>query len=163
MGAGELGKGAMLTHIEKVLLLQDLDLFSLVSTEHLSHLAALCAEMEAEANSVLFKQGDPCLKLHLLVEGRVSLQDGVGASVLVEKCGLDFWSFFAHQPHLFTARCLEKCTVLSVAFEDLGDLLTAEPEFCWAILRYLAQLGRNRPAADFADPAPGGSRGQSAS
>lgn len=137
----------MLTTIEKVLLLQDLDLFSLATTEHLAQLAALCRESNPGRDEIIFRQADPCSKFYLLVEGKVSLQDGA-QSLIVEKCGLDFWSFFAQTQHRMTARAVEECVVLAAGSEDVVDLLTAEPEFCWAILRYLARLSASLLAVE---------------
>ena len=46
----------MLTTVEKVLLLQDVDIFEHTSTEDLSHVAAICEEIEYKADDVIFKE-----------------------------------------------------------------------------------------------------------
>ena len=96
--------------------------------------------------SILFRGGEQHSEFHLLVSGQVSLEiDGKEISV-AENDGLDYWSFFSETPHQFTARTLEDCTLLVVSYENMVDLLTAEPEFSWAILKHLAGLGRLAPA-----------------
>lgn len=136
----------MLTTVEKVLLLQDLEIFGFVSTEHLAQLAAVCEEAEWPARETLFRQGEPSAKLHLLVEGQVKIE-GLGNNRIVEKTALDFWSFFAQSKHQLTAQTVEKCATLVLSFDDLVDILTAEAEFAWALLKYLARLGLNCPQA----------------
>jgi CRP-like cAMP-binding protein len=133
----------MLTVIEKVLLLQDMECFRYAYTEHLAELASLCTEKTYEHGSVLFAEGQPSTLLHLLVEGFVKLEAGGKEVATVEKCGLDHFSSFARCSHLYTARAVENCTVLMVQVEEMVDVLTSEPEFCWAIARYMAQLGRD--------------------
>jgi CRP-like cAMP-binding protein len=132
----------MTTIIEKVLLLQDLDTFRFAYTEHLAQLASICREKEHEEGEALFRKGEQCSTLHLLVEGRVNLEMDSGQSVSVRKCSLDPWSFFAHSVYQYSATCLETCLVYTVSYEAMVDLLTAEPEFSWALTRHLAELGR---------------------
>ncbi len=127
----------MLPTIEKVLLLQDLGILSFAATDHLAQLATLCQTNTYQADETLFRKGAPHSKLFLLVEGRVSLENGTSPEI-VEKCALDFWSCLAQSPHEVSAECVDDCTVLLVSFEDLVDLLSSEPELSWAILKYLA-------------------------
>jgi CRP-like cAMP-binding protein len=136
----------MLTVIEKVLQLQDLDLFEFVYTEHLAQLGSICRETELSKGTVLFRQGDTSKRLHMVVGGKVALEvkgEPVGS---VEQGSLDVWSFLAERPHSVTAKALETTTLLTVTFEDLVDLLTAEAEFCWAITKKLASLGQEQSA-----------------
>jgi CRP-like cAMP-binding protein len=132
----------MPTTIEKVLLLQDLEIFGFASTEHLAKLALVCHQIEFDVDNIIFRKGEPSSKLYLLVEGHVSLENREGQKAVVEKCALGFWSFFAESTHRVTASAQGKCTLLAVSLEDMVDLLTAEPEFCLAIVKYLARLGR---------------------
>ncbi len=139
---------ARLNTVEKVLLLQDLEIFRFASTEHLSLLAAMVRERDFEPGSVLFHKGDPSAELCLLVRGRAELNPIAGSTEKVERVALDFLSFFSDKPHAFTATAIEACTLLSVPYEELVDYLTSEAEFCWAILRYVSRLTRRRIFAD---------------
>ncbi len=132
----------MLNVIEKVLLLQDLDLFRFAYSEHLAQFASICRETEVEKEIILFREGEDCKRFHLLINGEVALETGGKVAGSVKQGGLDTWSFFAENPYSCTARALTECKLLTVSFEEMADLLTAEPEFCWAILKYLARLGR---------------------
>lgn len=130
---------AMLSVFERVLLLQDLEFFSLVRTEHLADFAALCKAVEAEGGSVLFRRGDPCSSLYFLVRGTATLDRETDSPETVEADVLDAWSFFAQTSHAYTAQADGRCTLLLVSFVDLAELLIAEPEFCWAVTRSLAR------------------------
>ena len=46
----------MLNVIEKVLLLQDLDLFRFAYSEHLAQLASICRETEVDNEIILFRE-----------------------------------------------------------------------------------------------------------
>jgi len=132
----------MLNVIEKVLVLQDLDLFRFAYSEHLAQFASVCRETEVGKEIILFREGEDCKRFHLLISGEVALETGGEVVESVKQGGLDTWSFFSESPCSCTARALTECKLLTVSFEEMADLLTAEPEFCWATLKYLARLGR---------------------
>lgn len=135
--------------IEKVLLLHEVELFSLALTEHLGELAAVSRTKEVRAGQALFEQGEPCTALLVLVDGRVRLEEGENAQEASEVCSLDEWAFLAEAAHSCRAEALEDSVLLEITFEDLNDILTAEPELCLALLRHLARqgLGMTRGAA----------------
>ncbi|MCZ6486020.1 MAG: Npt1/Npt2 family nucleotide transporter [Acidobacteria bacterium] len=133
----------MLTTIEKVLLLQEVELFSSASTDHLAQLAQLCQEKMYKAGETLFQKGEPHSKFFLLVEGSVRLENQENEET-VEKRALDFWSWVGQTRHEVSAQCVDDCTVLLLPFQDLVDLLCGEPGLSWAILQHLASAGRER-------------------
>jgi CRP-like cAMP-binding protein len=128
----------MMTVIEKVLLLQDLELFRQASSEHLAQLAAVAKVIDVEKDSILFRRGETARNLLLLLEGTVMLEDGTTQSPVQGREALDYWSFFSQNPHRYTARTTGQCRLLSVSLDDMVDLLTSEAEFCWALIRELA-------------------------
>jgi CRP-like cAMP-binding protein len=132
----------MVTIIEKVLQLQDIDLFGSAYTEHLAQFASVCQEKGVAADANLFQRGHECDTLYILLEGRVELGSETGARTAVQKCALDLWSFLSQGNHQHSAKALDNCRLLTVSFDEMVDLLTAEPEFCWAVTKHLAQLGR---------------------
>lgn len=142
----------MLSVFEKVLLLQDLEFFAFAHTEHLSDFAALCKLVEVGKSSVLFRRGDPCPSLYLLVRGKVTIETDSGDAETVHSDVLDCWAFFAQRPHRYTAQSLEECTLLMVSFQDLAELMTAEPEFCWALTRQLARRAVGYPGCPAGSP-----------
>jgi CRP-like cAMP-binding protein len=130
----------MMTVIEKVLLLQDFELFRQASSEHLAQLAAVAKVIDVEIDSILFRQGETARNLLLLLEGTVVLEDGSIQAPVQRREALDYWSFFSQNPHRYTARTADRCRLLSVSLDDMVDLLTSEAEFCWALTRELARV-----------------------
>jgi CRP-like cAMP-binding protein len=132
----------MLTVVEKVLLLQDMEIFGFAQTEDLAQFAAVCRETEVSPGMTLFREGEIGRTLFLLVRGGIVLEkDGLELEV-VNRGGLDIWSFFADSEQKFTARAVEESLLLTITFDEIVDLLTSEPEFCWAITRQLAVIAR---------------------
>lgn len=129
-----------MTTIERVLLLQDLELFRFASTEHLAQLAALCQDLEFPAGKVL-RSGDlPEEHLFLAVRGALrSVEDGHDGRALIIRKPLNLWEFFAGRPLPLQLETAEDCLLLAVAREEMEDLLTAEPELCMALLKHMAQ------------------------
>ena len=131
----------MFKRIEKVLLLHEVELFSLALTEHLGELAAVCQVREVRTGKILFEPGAPCKTLRILVEGRVRLGQGEKAREASGVSSLDEWAFLAEAAHSCRAEALQDSVLLEISFEDLSDILTAEPELCLALLRYTARQG----------------------
>jgi len=127
----------MLTTIEKIFLLQDIDLFAGSSTDHLASLAAVAEEQSVRAGQVVFKAGDPADNLYTVVEGRVRLDDGV-AGQEVEKSVLGVWSCLAGKPYRNTATALDDCRLLSISAGELLEVLGTEPDLAVALLQQLA-------------------------
>lgn len=130
----------MMTVIEKVLLLQDFELFRQASSEHLAQLAAVAKVVEVEKDSILFRQGETARNLLLLLEGTVVLENGGSQEPVQGRETLDCWSFFSQNPYRYSARTTDQCRLLSVSMDDMVDLLTSEAEFCWALIRELARV-----------------------
>ena len=63
----------MLTTIEKVIALQDVDIFSQVSTEELGYLAAIAVEETHAQGASIYLARDPADSMYQVIEGRVRL------------------------------------------------------------------------------------------
>ncbi len=127
----------MLTTIEKIFLLQDIDLFARTSTDHLASLAAVAEEKILKEGQTLFQAGDPADTLYALVDGRMRLDDGA-APQEVQKSVLDVWSCLARKPHRYTASSLGNCRLLCISAEELLEVLGSEPDLAVALLQQLA-------------------------
>ena len=66
----------MLTVIEKVLLLQNIDLFSYVTSEQLSFFAAIAQEVTVKPARILYRENDAPDGLYVLVSGSVGMHRG---------------------------------------------------------------------------------------
>jgi len=137
----------MLTTIEKLFLLQDVDLFSEASTDHLTLLAELCEDHSVQAGKKVFQAGDVCPQLYLLVEGRVRLeatdQTNGQKPEEAERSALNFWNCLVRSPQTRDAVCATDSRFLIIRSEDLLDVLTTEPGLGLAILRHHATEHRS--------------------
>lgn len=130
----------MLTTIERVLLLQDLDLFRFATTEHLAQLAALCQDLEFPAGKVLAPDDLPENHLFLAVRGALrSVGNGSEVRSLLSRKPLNLWEFFAGTQLRAKFETAEDSLLLVVPREEMEDLLSAEPELCMALLKHMAQ------------------------
>ncbi len=143
----------MLTVVEKVMVLQGVDVFSEVSTEPLSHLAAIAREEARSAGEVVFRESDPSDAMYLVLTGRVRLHRG-GMEVLVVGPNEAFgtWSLFDDEPRVVTAEVVDDAQLLRIDKEDFIDLLADHVQITQGVLKALvkrlrALLGRIGPSA----------------
>ena len=66
----------MLTVIEKVMLLQDVDVFAEVPGDQLATLAAIAEEERVLTGDVLYREGEEADALYLVLEGDIRLSQG---------------------------------------------------------------------------------------
>ncbi len=123
----------MLKTVEKVLLLQELEVFRKATSEQLARLAIISTDRSFEEKEVLFEKGHLCDSLLLLVDGKVQLGPP-GQGSVVESTILDPLSFFARQRHNTAAAALTSGILLETPQHNLADLLTSEGEFGWIVI-----------------------------
>jgi ATP:ADP antiporter, AAA family len=128
----------MLTTVEKILLLKDLDAFTLASTDHLALVASVCTEQSAGPGTLLFRPGEVPRCVHLLVQGDVRLQKADGTETIERNCALDLWHCIAGKNYNLQATCITKCSLLLLPSQELFDILSSEPDLSLAILRRVA-------------------------
>ena len=130
----------MLTTIEKVLLLQDVDIFEHTSTEDLSHIAAIAEEIEYQADEVIYKEDEIPDSMYVVIEGKVRLTRGekeVTVAGSMEAFGT--WALFDDEPRVATATSLETSQVLRIDKEDFIDLLADHVAISQSIMKTLAK------------------------
>ena len=115
----------MLSVIEKVIFLQNVDVFSGVSTGELSYIAAIAEEESFLEQDVIYSENDPADALYRVLDGRVSLHRGaeeIISSGPSEAVGS--WALFDEEPRVTTATCREKTRLLRIGREDFYELLS---------------------------------------
>ena len=133
----------MLTTIEKVISLQDVDIFSQVSTEELAYLAAIGREEEHAAGDVIYSNREPADSMYLVVAGRVRLHsDDLEITVASEGDTFGTWALFDDEPRVSAATAVEDSRVLRIHKEDFIDLLADNVEITQGVLKAL--VGRVR-------------------
>ena len=114
----------MLTVIEKVIFLQNVEVFTDVPTEDLAYLAAIAEEVNYKSGEDIYKKDEPSDALYLVLEGKVRLhRDGSEITIANSKDAFGTWALFDEAPRVVTATPLEDCHLLRIDREDFFDLL----------------------------------------
>ena len=114
----------MLTVIEKVIFLQNVEVFSDVPTEDLAYLAAIAEEVEFKNGEEVFKENEPSDALYLVLEGKVRLhRDDREITTAESKDPFGTWALFDEEPRVVTATPLQDTRLLRIDREDFFDLL----------------------------------------
>ncbi len=114
----------MLTIIEKVIFLQNVEVFADVPTEDLAYLAAIAEEVDFKESEHIFKENEPSDALYLVLEGRVRLHQGEREITIAEsKDPFGTWALFDEEPRVVTATALKNTRLLRIDREDFFDLL----------------------------------------
>jgi CRP-like cAMP-binding protein len=143
----------MFTTIEKVIFLQNVDVFSHVSTEQLAYVAAITEEVSYLENDTIFEAGQPSDALYLVLEGVVRLhRDGEEITTAKAKDAFGTWSLFDDEPRVATATAVEDSRLLRIDREEFHDLLSDHTEITQAVLKNIA--GRMRGLIDRVGPGP---------
>jgi len=134
----------VLTNIEKVLFLQDIDIFEFTTTEDLSYIAAITEEVEYEAESIIFKEDDISDSMFVVVEGKVKLtRDGQDVMTAAKKEVFGTWALFDDEPRIVTATALESTQLLRIDKDEFVDLLADHVGITQSILKTMAKRLRN--------------------
>lgn len=130
----------MLGIVEKVILLQNVGLFSEVSTQQLSHLAAIVREVPCLKGETIYEERDPADAMYLVLEGQVRLhRNDEEVVVAKEKDTFGTWALFDDEPRVTTATALEEARLLRIDREDFIDLLSDHVQIAEGILKVLAR------------------------
>jgi CRP-like cAMP-binding protein len=133
----------MYTIVEKVLLLQKVDLLSAARTEDLSHLASIAEEVLYPEGAMIFEEGQPADGLYVIIRGHVALlKDGDEIVRLGEEEALGAWSLFEAEPPVTSAKATRESLLLRVDRQDFYDLLLDYPEMGESILKALVRRFR---------------------
>lgn len=141
----------MLTVIEKVIFLQNVDVFSEVPTDQLAFLAAVAEEITAEKDERLYGEDDPSDSMYLVLEGKVRIHRGA-TEVLVagDREAFGTWALFDDEPRLVAATAIERTRLLRIGKDDFIEVLADNVEITRGVLkamvRRLRALGRSVPS-----------------
>jgi len=134
----------MLTTIEKVIFLQDVDIFEYTSTEDLSHIAAITSEIEVKQGSIIYNEGGVSDAMYLIIDGTVSLRREA-AEVMQGKAKDVFgtWALFDDEPRVVSATALENCRLLRIPKEDFVELLSDHIGITQGVLKKMVKRLRS--------------------
>ncbi len=130
----------MLTVIEKVILLQNVDLFREVPTEELSLLATIAEERSFLEGDIIFRENDAANALYLVIDGRVRLhQDTREIFVAGPRDPFGTWALFDDEPRVVTATVIADARLLRVDRRDFVDLLADNVQIAQSLIRTVAR------------------------
>jgi len=140
------------TVIEKVILLQDVDVFAEVPTENLAVLAAIADEISLLDGDTLYRQDDPADALYLVLDGRVALRRGertISEAGPGEAFGT--WALFDEEPRLVSAAVVADATLLRIDRDDFVDLMADHVQIAQGVIKAVARRLRGLAAHESTD------------
>ncbi len=142
--------------VERLFLLEHVDLFEGLSTDDLSAIASIATEHALPAGSPLYQEGESGTQLYVIIEGDVELTRA-GRHVMKLRAGESAGqvSFLDRGPRPVTARVSDKAPArfLVVERDIFMDLLADRPGLMHAFFGVLAARLRTLIERDAADPA----------
>ena len=134
----------MLTTVEKVIFLQDIDIFEFTSTEDLAHIAAITDEVQFQAGETISEEGEISDTMYMVIEGKVRLTRGNQEVMVAQKKDVfGTWALFDDEPVVATATTLENSHLLQIDKEDFIDLLADHVAITQSVLKTMVKRLRN--------------------
>ncbi len=134
----------MLTTVEKVIFLQDIDIFEHTSTEDLARIAMITRELELGSGHVIFREEEFADGMYLVIEGGVRmLRDGQEVMTSGKRNVFGTWALFDSEPRLVTAVTTEETRLLKVDREDFVELLSDHAQISQSIMKTMVRRLRN--------------------
>jgi hypothetical protein len=133
----------MLTVVEKVMLLQNVDLFAKVASNQLAALAVIAEEVEYLAGDVIYRENDAPDALYLVVDGCVRLHAGERDITEAHRLTpFGTWALLDEEPRVTTATVVETTRLLRIDRDDFTDLLADQVQVAQGIIRTVAHRMR---------------------
>lgn len=125
--------------IERVLLLQGIELFNDVTTEQLAFVAAIAEELTVEAGAVIYRENDPPDGFYAVISGTIAATHG---QTIIERLGpnrsFGVWALFDNEPRLTGAEATEASHLLFVRRDDFFDVLANHVDIMQGIFKQIA-------------------------
>ena len=144
---------AMLTTIEKVIFLKEVPFFQDMTIDQLRILAGISEEVTHEQGQRIFAQGEYGDALHIIVSGRVAIQQAgrrrgsiTRLATLGPKEYFAEMSIFDNAPHSADAVALEPTELLLVRQAPLVALIKHQPDLGLSLLKVMSQRLRQANA-----------------
>ena len=133
----------MFTVVEKVIFLQNVDVFDAVPTEQLAYLAAIAGEVTYLNGDTIYEMDQEADALYLVLEGKVRLhRDGEEITTAGSKEAFGTWALFDDEPRVATASAVEDCRLLRIYREDFLELLSDHVEITQGVFKTIVRRMR---------------------
>ncbi len=123
--------------------LASVPLFGEVARETISRVAAAAVPVDVPRGSVLFRRGEPCTGLYVIVSGQIklALQATRGGEKVIEILGpgqsFGEAAMFLQKPHAFAAEALANTRVLHIAGKAVLAEIDHDPRFARRVISSL--------------------------
>lgn len=139
------GERAMLTTIEKVIFLKDVDLFAETPDELLAEIAGLLTEVERPAGVSVFDKGDAGDSLYIIVSGEVRIHDGdYTLNTLGESEVFGEMALLDPEPRMAAATAEMDTLLLRLEQAPFYELMDTRSEVARGVIRVLSRRLRQR-------------------
>ena len=124
--------------IERVFLLQRVDIFANTPSQHLARIALLTHEVEADEGAVLLHADQPADAMYVVIDGelRASFKGSSTAVVAGEAVGA--LALLDDMPFALDVRATKVSRLLRLTKRDLDDLLHDYPDLAVSLLHGMA-------------------------
>jgi CRP/FNR family transcriptional regulator, cyclic AMP receptor protein len=130
----------MLTVIEKVIFLQNVDVFADIPAEQLSYLAAIASEVSFDQGTAIYRVNETSDSMFVVLEGRVRLyRENIEIGLVEAKGALGAWALLDDEPRVANAEIVEDAKLLRIDKDDFIDLLSDHVEITQGLLRTLTK------------------------
>ena len=147
------------TVVEKVIFLQNVDVFANVPTEQLAHVAAIAEEVSCLKGDVIYALGDATDSLYVVIDGNVRLhRENEDILTAGPKEAFGTWALLDDAPRVATATVEEDARLLRVDRDDFMELLADHSEITQGVFKTIVGRMRGllgRVGADTGRPAAG--------
>jgi len=147
----------MLTVIEKVIFLQNVDVFAGIGTEELAYLAAIAEERTIAEDETIYTEGDASDALYLVLDGAVRMHRGEEEIARAEsRQAFGTWALFDDEPRVASATTLVETRLLRIDRDEFIDLLADHVQITRGILKTVVGRLRGLLERIGIEPASGG-------
>ena len=137
-------EAAGLSPVDKVLCLQNVDIFKYATTEMLAYIGSIAQEVDVTRGQRIFSEDEISDAMYVVRAGQVRLDKG-GTEILTVTAGQSFggWALLDSQPRIMSATALEDTSLLKIRSDDFYELLADQDEITPAIFRAVVErVGR---------------------
>ncbi len=126
--------------VDKILFLRRVSLFAKMTTEQLGRIAGVTSEIVYPATSRIIVEGETGDRLFLVVDGEVLIHRGETRLAIIRPTDcFGEMSIIDGEPRSASAMAISDCLVLCLQQQDFKDILSANADVAWAVIRTLSQ------------------------
>jgi CRP/FNR family cyclic AMP-dependent transcriptional regulator len=134
----------MLSTIEKVILLQDVEILESVSTDFLGQIALITEDVSFGTGEHIYEKNDISDAMYVVVNGKVRLHIGDReVMTALPKNSFGVWALFDEKERMVSATSIEDSHLLCLDKERFHNLLADNAEISRSVIASLAKRLRN--------------------